>query len=96
MLKIYSSYASLDILLEKYDNFSGYQNLGQTPREIHPFCPNKSYLVKEVERQFPREKALLSPEKELLDRQMEDEYKSLSGLASSGLVRERRHLFNFR
>lgn len=43
-----SSYASLDILLEKYDNFSGYQNVGQTLRwEDQLFCHNKIYLVRQ-------------------------------------------------
>ena len=47
---MFLSYASLDILLEKYDNFSGCKNLGQTLRWNKPFRPNKIYLVREVVR----------------------------------------------
>lgn len=65
---MFLSYASLDILLEKYDNFSGYKNLGQTLRWSKPFCPSKIYLVREVLRLFPRERALLFPEKERANR----------------------------
>lgn len=63
MLKMYSSYASLNILIKKYHNFSEYQNLGQTYRWSQLFCPNKTDLGKEVESQFPKERALLFSEK---------------------------------
>lgn len=46
--KMFSSYASLDILLEKYDNVSGYHNLGQTLGWRQLFSPNKIYLVREA------------------------------------------------
>lgn len=46
--KMFSSYASLDILLGKYDNVSGYHNLGQTLGWRQLFSPNKIYLVREA------------------------------------------------
>lgn len=45
---MFSSYASLDILLGKYDNVSGYHNLGQTLGWRQLFSPNKIYLVREA------------------------------------------------
>lgn len=69
---MYSTYASLDTLLEKYDDFLGYQNLGQTRRWSQPFCVNKIYMVREVEKQLPKERAWLFLEKERATRQADE------------------------